>query len=182
MGPGARNRLIDALLGIYPADLDERADVERMLQFAAALAEPFSRRQLPAHFPASAAVVDAAGRRICLVDHAKLGRRLQPGGHVEAEDESPQAAALREVREETGLEPRLHPFAPRPLDVDVHEFPEREGQPAHLHLDLRYLLLADGEPADGAHWLSFDDALAQTDEPAFRRLIEKARRIVEPPA
>lgn len=175
-----RAALIDALLGIYPADLDERAGVERMLQFAAALAEPFSRRQLPAHFTASAAVVDAAGRRICLVDHAKLGRRLQPGGHVEAEDESPQAAALREVREETGLEPRLHPFAPRPLDVDVHEFPEREGQPAHLHLDLRYLLLADGEPADGAHWLSFDDALAQTDEPAFRRLIEKARSFVEP--
>lgn len=151
-----------------------------MLQFAADLREPFSREQLPAHFTASAAVVDAAGRRICLVDHAKLERRLQPGGHIEADDESPAAAALREVREETGLEPRLHPFAPRPFDVDVHEFPERDGQPAHLHLDLRYLLVADGEPGEGAAWLSFAEALVATDEPAFRRLIEKARRVVEP--
>ena len=167
---------------MYPADLEERGDVERMLQLAADLAEPFSREQLPAHFTASAAVVDAAGRRICLVDHVKLGRRLQPGGHIEADDESPAAAALRETREETGLEVRLHPFAPRPLDVDVHEFPERDGQPAHLHLDLRYLVVGEGEPGEGAAWVSFDEALASTDEPAFRRLIEKARRFVEPPA
>lgn len=181
MEPGARNRLIDALLGLYPADLEERADVERMLHLAAGLAEPFSREQLPAHFTASAAVVDPSGRRICLVDHVKLGRRLQPGGHVEPDDESPAAAALREVREETGLEPRLHPYAPRPVDVDVHEFPERDGQPAHLHLDLRYLLVADGEPAEGAHWVSFDEALADSDETAFRRLVGKARQVVEPP-
>ncbi|HSP74400.1 MAG TPA: NUDIX hydrolase [Gaiellaceae bacterium] len=151
-----------------------------MLQLAADLAEPFSRNELPGHFTASAAVVDEGGRRICLVDHAKLGRRLQPGGHIEPGDESAAAAALRETREETGLEPRLHPFAPRPFDVDIHEFPERDGEPAHLHLDLRFLLVAGGEPGDGAAWVPFDEALAATDEPAFRRLIEKARRFVEP--
>lgn len=151
-----------------------------MLQFAPDLAEPFSREQLPAHFTASAAVVDEAGRRICLVDHVKLGRRLQPGGHIEPHDESAAAAAVRETREETGLEPRLHPFAPRPFDVDIHEFPERDAQPAHLHLDLRFLLVADGEPGVGAAWVPFDEAIASTDEPAFRRLIEKARRMVEP--
>lgn len=153
-----------------------------MLQYASDLKEPFSRNELPAHFTASAAVVDEAGRRICLVDHVKLGRRLQPGGHIEPDDESAAAAAMRETREETGLEPRLHPYAARPFDVDIHEFPERDGDPAHLHLDLRFLLVADGEPAEGAVWLTFEEALAGTDEPALRRLIEKARRVVEPRA
>jgi 8-oxo-dGTP pyrophosphatase MutT (NUDIX family) len=148
-----------------------------MLQLAADLAEPFSREQQGAHFTASAAVVEPERGLVCLVDHVKLGRRLQPGGHIEPDDESPAAAALREVREETGLEVRLHPFAPRPFDVDVHEFPERDGAPAHLHLDLRFLVLGAGEPAvEGAHWLSFDEALAATDEPALRRLLGKARR------
>jgi len=150
-----------------------------MLRFADDLAEPFSREQLPAHFTASAAVVDPDRGLVCLVDHVKLGRRLQPGGHVEPDDQSPAEAALREAREETALDARLHPFAPRPLDVDVHEFPERDGQPAHLHLDLRYLVLATGEPGEGAHWLSWDDALAGTDEPALRRLLEKARGLTE---
>ncbi len=147
-----------------------------MLRLASDLAEPFSRDEEQAHFTASAAVVDPARGLVCLVDHVKLGRRLQPGGHVEPDDEGPAQAALREVREETGLEARLHPSAPRPFDVDVHEFPEREGRAAHLHLDLRYLVLAEGEPTvEGAHWLSFDEALAATDEPALRRLLAKAR-------
>jgi 8-oxo-dGTP pyrophosphatase MutT (NUDIX family) len=153
-----------------------------MLRFAADLAEPFSRAQEKAHFTASAVVVDAAGRRTCLIDHVKLGRRLQPGGHIEPDDESPQQAALREVREETGLDVRLHPYAARPFDVDIHEIPERPDEPAHLHLDLRYLVVADGgEPVEGAHWLRFDEAIAAADEPALRRLLQKARRLVEPP-
>jgi 8-oxo-dGTP pyrophosphatase MutT (NUDIX family) len=151
-----------------------------MLRFAAELEQPFARDQAGAHFTASACVVDPAGERTCLVHHAKLGRRLQPGGHIEADDANPAQGALREAREETGLDVRLHPFAPRPLDVDIHEIPAFGDEPAHLHLDLRYLVVGEGEPGEGAAWYGFDEALAGADEDALRRLLQKARRVVEP--
>jgi 8-oxo-dGTP pyrophosphatase MutT (NUDIX family) len=163
---------------VYPFDIAEREDVDRMIRYASELAEPFSRDQADAHFTASAVVVDAAGERTCLVDHVKLGRRLQPGGHVEPDDESPAQAALREVREETGLEVRLHPYAPRPFDCDIHEIPAFGDEPPHLHLDLRYLVVADGgEPAEGAGWVGLDEAIAAADEPALARLLRKAQRL-----
>jgi 8-oxo-dGTP pyrophosphatase MutT (NUDIX family) len=151
-----------------------------MLRYADELGEPFSREQAGAHFTASALVVDMAGGRTCMIHHAKLGRRLQPGGHIEPDDETVPKAAVREVLEETGLSVRLHPWAPRPFDVDIHEIPEREDEPAHLHLDMRYLVVADeSELAAGAEWVPLDEAIAAADEPALARLLRKAQRLLE---
>ena len=40
----------------------------------------------PGHFTASAFVVSPDGTKVLLVEHARLGRWLQPGGHIEADD------------------------------------------------------------------------------------------------
>src|SRR5919106_547396 len=85
----------------------------------------------------------AAGDRVLLLHHRKLGRWLQPGGHADPGESSGETVALREAREETGLAGlNLHPQAPRPFDVDVHDIPARGGEAAHQHLDLRYLVVA----------------------------------------
>jgi 8-oxo-dGTP pyrophosphatase MutT (NUDIX family) len=165
-----RIALVRLLRAHVAVDAREEADRIAMLRLAQELAEPLSRNEPSAHFTASAFVIDEACARTCLVEHAKLGRLLQPGGHVERGDPSLEAAALREAREETALLVDLHPTAPRPFDVDVHEIPARLGEPAHFHLDVRFLLIGRGEPAAGAAW----HALGTAGDGSVNRLAAKA--------
>ena len=171
-----RERLVELLDAHRPHGAGEATDLERMRGFARELADPLSRDQEGAHFTASALLVDPQRRRTFLVRHRKLGRWLQPGGHVEPGDATLLDAALREAREETGL--AVEPVAAAPVDVDVHEIPARGELAAHLHLDVRFLLVADGdarahpEETDGGAWLARADALGRADA-GLRRLIEK---------
>lgn len=54
------------------------------------------------HATASAVVLDDHDR-VLLIHHNKIGQWLYPGGHIDP-NEDPAQAALREIREETGLE------------------------------------------------------------------------------
>ena len=177
--------LTSLLASVQPTDEKERADLERMRDFAATLAEPFSRAQWPAHFTGSAVVVSPDGKQVCLVLHAKLNRWLQPGGHADPVDQGElEQTALREAREETGLGVKLH--SRRPLDVDVHVIPARKADPEHSHLDVRYLVIAENpqalrhDPAEshGAQWLSWEEALERADEAPLKRMLIKARQAI----
>jgi len=159
---------------------DDREEADRcaMLRLAHELSDPMSRDEPRAHFTASAFVVDETGKLTCLVEHAKLARLLQPGGHVEPSDFSLEAAALREAQEETTLEVDLHPTAPRPFDLDIHEIPARPGEPAHLHLDVRYLVVGRGTPCAGAAWYEIGAA----GDASVGRLASKALSLGTRPA
>jgi 8-oxo-dGTP pyrophosphatase MutT (NUDIX family) len=168
-----RASLVRILQAHVAADPREEADRCSMIRLAHELSDPLSRDEPSAHFTASAFVIDADARNACLVTHAKLGRLLQPGGHVEPEDISLEAAALREAREETALELDFHPTAPRPFDLDIHEIPARPNEPAHFHLDVRYLLVGEGEPCEGAAWY----VLGEAGDESVSRLARKATQV-----
>ncbi len=184
MSRGHRDALLRALLAHESADEDEARDVARILDFVRRHADPFDRRLAEGHLTGSAFVVDAAGARVLLLHHRKLGRWLQPGGHADPGEATGEAVALREVREETGLAAvALHPTAPRPLDVDVHLIPARPGEPAHEHLDLRYLAVAGAgaltraqEEAADLKWFAWDELEDLDLDPGLRRGLAKVRR------
>ena len=112
------------------------------------------------HFTATVYVVNDGAT--ALHEHPGLGIRLPPGGHVDR-DELPHETALREAREETGLDPTLltdhreiasetSRSIPRPRHLmlaDVNRFGDRVG---HQHVDHVYFARVDSrriDPAEG---------------------------------
>jgi 8-oxo-dGTP pyrophosphatase MutT (NUDIX family)/SAM-dependent methyltransferase len=179
--------LAPGLLRHAPADRREGQDLVRILRFIEAHVDPFDRAIAEGHLTGSAIIVSAIGDRVLLLHHRKLGRWLQPGGHADPGECVGEAVALREAREETGIEGlALHGRAPRPLDVDVHVIPARGGEPAHEHLDLRYLVVAPEAAearlkADESHairWFRWDELAALELDPGLQRALKKVRDVI----
>ncbi|MER8047495.1 NUDIX domain-containing protein [Streptomyces sp. NPDC094032] len=159
-------RTVEAYLGRHP---DERAALAGLL---AALDRPLdvtARTTLPGHVACGAVVIDRH-RRVLHV----------PGGHIEPDDRTLLAAALREVTEEAGIAPGALCLAPQtlgsPIDVDVHDIDATpsQGEPPHRHYDFRYVFyLADEEPPPitGAAWRT----LAEVTSPSLRAKLLEAR-------
>lgn len=174
-GSGAQVRRI--VTAHRPADERERASKRRFLEELDRLAHPCEEAADPVHVTASAVVVGRRGTVLHL--HRRLGRWMQPGGHVDP-GEAPWEAALREAQEETGLELSHPEGGPRLVHLDVH--PAAAG---HTHLDLRYLLIGpDAEPCpppgESPHvrWYGWDEAQAIADE-SLRGALSRARRAWE---
>ena len=81
---------------------------------------------------------------VLFMNHEKLGQWIQPGGHIE-EDETPDQAAKREAKEETGITIEFidgeqpESFSeeedlPVPFHTNIHKIREN-----HLHYDLMFL-------------------------------------------
>ena len=138
-----RAGLTEALRRHAPADEEEASDRDRILAFVLRHERPFDRAIAEGHLTGSAITVSADGTRVLLLHHRKLDRWLQPGGHGDPGETTGEEVALREALEESGIRGlALHPTAGCPLDVDVHDIPARGSEPAHEHLDLRYLVVA----------------------------------------
>jgi 8-oxo-dGTP pyrophosphatase MutT (NUDIX family) len=190
MSGGGLERLVAALQTHRADPGAEERHRQLILEFIGRHEHPFDRSIAEGHLTGSALVVEATGGRVLLGYHRKLGRWLQFGGHGEPGDEDALEVALREATEESGIDGlALHRSAPAPMDVDVHEIPARKGEPAHLHLDIRYLLVAPADapspqvrPEEHAEiaWFTWEQAMALEGlDDSLRRLLEKARETVQ---
>jgi 8-oxo-dGTP pyrophosphatase MutT (NUDIX family) len=105
-----------------------------------------------------------------------------PKGIVD-EDESPQEAAVREVREEAGVETELIKL------IETIEYWYRSvkyGKPVRYHKFVHFYLLEykSGDVSNHDHeveearWVSFDDGLELLDFKSERDVVEKAREMI----
>lgn len=165
-------------LQVYAQRQPERSAVTaQLLELLAQPGDVFSRAHLdPGHFTASAFVLCPERRRLLLIRHPKLGRWLQPGGHIERADPSCRLAAAREVREETGVA-ELTLFEPGIFDVDVHPIPATSKEGAHAHFDVRYAFtaaseqLTASEEVKAARWLELDAVASLNSEESIGRCV-----------
>jgi 8-oxo-dGTP pyrophosphatase MutT (NUDIX family) len=187
--PDPRATLAEALRRHAPDDDEEARDRDEILAFVLRHERPFDRALVEGHLTGSAITVSADGSRVLLLHHRKLDRWLQPGGHGDPGEATGEEVALREALEESGVPGlTLHPEAPRPLDVDVHDIPARAGEPAHQHLDLRYLVVApegatvapDLAEMHEIRWVTWDEVASLGPDHGLRRALAKARAIVAP--
>lgn len=138
-------------------------------------------------FTATTFVVESD--RTLLLLHRKLGKWFPPGGHIDPH-ELPDVAALREVREETGLEVELLARAqalgtvvmlPQPYCILLEDI-----APGHQHIDLIYFARVRGgalAPAErearAARWFGWDELgapeIAEDIRELGRRAIEQCR-------
>ncbi|MDO5717047.1 MAG: NUDIX hydrolase [Tissierellia bacterium] len=111
-----------------------------------------NRKNAEGHFTTSAFVISKSSHCVLMVYHNMLKRYLQPGGHIDPEDESPLDGAKRELMEETGISAEelfyravdpSHPLLP--FHVDIHPIPKNpsKGEGDHFHFDLQYLFYSD---------------------------------------
>jgi len=187
--PAPLAALVDSLRRLVPADEEEARDRDRILEFVLRHEHPFDRGIAEGHLTGSAITVSADGARVLLLHHRKLDRWLQPGGHGDPGEATGEEVALREALEESGLRGlRLHPSAPRPLDVDVHDIPARGSEAAHEHLDLRYLVVApegglvapDLAELHEIRWVPWDEVFGLGPDHGLRRALAKARLLSDP--
>jgi len=95
------------------------------------------------HITASALIVDPKVEKVLLTLHPIVGRWLQTGGHIEPSDESFESSALREAREESGIESLTLLGAPVRLDRHVVMCKGPDGQRSALeHFDVQWVALA----------------------------------------
>lgn len=136
---------------------------------------------LERHFTAGAYIIDEE-KKVLLIYHRKLKKWLPTGGHVEL-NETPAEAAIREAKEETGLDVEIilqeniwinqanAASFPRPFLCLLEEIPAFGNEPAHQHIDFVYVTRILGgiqqenyQEIEKMRWFTFEELELLTPE------------------
>ena len=176
-----------------PQNQQEAGDKEMMLEYLRRFPHDIlTRENKIAHFTASGFVVNSDVSRVLMAHHNLYKVWAWTGGHADGEGEL-LSVALREAREETGVE-HIRPLTEAPVSLEIlpvwGHVKRRVWVPSHQHLNLTYLLTADesdplhyreGENT-GVAWLPADRLLELTNEwqmdEIYTKLLERARSLL----
>lgn len=165
------------LEGWSPPDPDQKARQAQYVDHLRAHPDGCWKACFPDHLTAGALVLSHDGDQVLLNLHRKARRWFAFGGHLEPDDPTLAAAALREGTEESGL-PDLT-VDPVPVHLSLHEVGFCDPRGTVRHFDVRFLARL-GEHTDPVvsdesldlRWFPVDDV--PTDEPDMLDLIRLA--------
>jgi 8-oxo-dGTP pyrophosphatase MutT (NUDIX family) len=172
--------LFKLIKSYYPTFEEEKKFKEDMINFFEFTSNPMDNKSKTGHFTASAFIIDDAYEYTFLLFHRKLERWLQPGGHIES-DENIFEAAIREAIEETGISD-LKFVSKDIFDIDVHMIPLRDDSPIHNHYDVRFLFSTSGkntkinQESIKGKWTLIDE-LINTKDNSISRMAKKVKKM-----
>ncbi|MCS6842066.1 MAG: NUDIX hydrolase [Roseiflexus sp.] len=125
---------------------------------------------------------DERGQPLILLIHDQYGKWTLPKGHLD-DGESVEAAAVREVHEETGMTGELGAF----VGTIVYQV-SKKGKPYQKRVDF-FLMRADGRDAvpqaaegiSAVAWFSPDEAQMRAGYDQIRDIIARATEMIPPP-
>ena len=178
-------------LETFPEEEERLTSLKNQLQEEEAICD---RKNMKGHLTGSSLLYNRTKDRVLLVHHQSLDLWIQPGGHLEDQEE-PLEGALREFVEETGIESAQlsswHQKAKIALDIDTHFIPanSKKQESEHFHHDFLYLLLAPESATEEdslklnrselfAHeWVEIDRLIGGHYEEKLKRAVRKIRRL-----
>ena len=145
-----------------------------------------------AHMTASSIIVNGARTKTLMAFHKIYQSWAWTGGHADGEGDL-LSVALREAREETGVE-HIRPLSPAIASLDIlpvwGHVKRGKWVPSHQHLNVSYLLVADESDAlqirEGENsrvgWLPAERLLEYTNEwqmdGVYAKLLARARELL----
>ena len=176
-------KIVEEIKKYRPCNAQEQRDQALILDFLEKNGDAFLQSNLLAHMTASSCIVNPERTKTLMVYHNLYDSWSWTGGHADGETDL-LSVALREAREETGIE-HVRPLSPEifsleVLTVDGHE-KRGEYVPSHLHMNVTYLLEAEEsdtlhicrEENSGVAWFTLEEALKASSEPWFVERIYK---------
>lgn len=178
-----KRELIQNLNNYHTSFDKEKAYITRFKSLLRNFPNCYKRSLLSGHITASAWIIDEKGSSALLVHHKKLNRWLQPGGHADG-DENVLTVAIKEAREETGLN-TLNLIEDNIFDIDIHLIPRNGDNQAHYHYDIRFLFVAKktedyviSEESNELKWIPMDKINLYTEyNNSIQRMVIKTKWI-----
>ncbi len=175
-------KLKGLLKNIIPYGETEAEMILRTLRFIEEHNNPMDQKLIVGHLTGSSWIVNLERTKALLTHHAKLGMWLQLGGHAEIEDNSIKDTAIREAKEESGLQ-SVQLISDDILSVDIHVIPERKAFPEHLHFDVQFFFEADeneslsiSTESKDLKWIALEDVSNYNNELSIMRMLEKGKK------
>ena len=184
----------DEIAAYVPRDQAEAADQEMILEYIRLFPDTIlTRENKIAHLTSSGFVVNGDGTKVLMAHHNIYKVWAWTGGHADGDGDL-LAVALREAREETGVE-HIRPLSPAIASLDIlpvwGHVKRGAWVPSHQHLNVSYLLVADdtdalrnrAEENSRVGWLPAEELLSHTNEwqmdGVYTQLLERARELLK---